>query len=130
MTAAETIAKAIANGEIPRPFSYERYRANIEKIESAGYGKRGYGCSQTECCAYCGKLTLNPKFFAFLTCGSEFDLYEKATDDQGAYNGILGFYPLGSDCARRLKRTVPVYASCGDDEKETGSEWHPAKLVS
>jgi len=126
-TAAETIAATVAAGKAPVPFGgeggYPRYSENETKVAYIAPGKKGYGAGQTECCAYCGKLCLNPRFFAFLTCGGAFEVYEDGHD------GILGFYPLGSDCARRLKKAVPVYARCEADKSEVGAEWGAAKRI-
>lgn len=106
LTAAQTITATIAAGETPRAFDYLGYRRNVERAEAIQPGKKGYGASDTECCAYCGKYTHAPKFHAFLDCMNEF--VSSAEVDSGEY---LGFYPLGSDCARRLKKVVPVYGS-------------------
>lgn len=110
LTAAQTLTATITAGETPLAFDYHGYRRNVERAEAIPFGKNGYGASDTECCAYCGKYSHSPKFHAFLDCMNEF--VESAEVEGGEY---LGFYPLGSDCARRLKKIIPVYGSESDN---------------
>jgi hypothetical protein len=65
--------------------------------------KRTWRRCQTECCAYCGKLAISGTHFGIFTDGGEWTTAEEMKDHD------LGYYPLGSDCARRLKKVVPVY---------------------
>lgn len=116
-TAAATIALCKAEGKTPVAFGaggegyvgYEGYDANIAKLHRIGFGKKGYGAGETECCAFCGKLSLNPKYFGFISSSATF-----YTVEEGESDDYIGFYPLGSDCAKRLKGLIPVYKSPAD----------------
>lgn len=64
---------------------------------------------QTDCCSFCGKAAGFPvKFWGYHEYGSDYDVAPEAPNETGE-KGHIGFYPLGSDCARKLKKTVPVY---------------------
>jgi len=91
----------------PRPFggSHAGYEKNLAR-----------GGSEDQCCMLCGKLTPNPKFWGYSIDGGEFDL----EDPRGGYKGHVMFYPLGSECARKIKRLVPVYKSV---KSADGSIW-------
>jgi len=111
-TAKEAIATAAAKGETPKPFGsstggYSNYGANLAKAEAV-IKNGAYAYDQTMCCCYCGKPCRKEKFFAYLTSGEHFEHIVHGAD------GILGFYPLGSDCAAKLKKHVPVYI-CHED---------------
>lgn len=80
---------------------HPNYRANQEAARHKGQ----YVC-ETHCCCYCGKKALNGNIFAYLTNLGEFARME----DRPALNDDLGLYPVGSDCAKRLKKAgVTLY---------------------
>ena len=90
--------------ETPAPFGgpggHPNYRANQEKARH-----HGFPVCQTECCCYCGKKAVNPKRYAFLTAMGEWTTADTVDD-----NDCLGFYPLGTACAAKLRKLgVPVY---------------------
>jgi len=112
MTTTKTaIATATAQGITPKPFGgaggHPSYQTNLERVGRIGLGRKGYGAGQTECCAFCGKLAIGASFRAFTLTGASFDARSEDPD-------AVGFYPLGSDCARRLRRIVPVYTANGE----------------
>ncbi len=83
-----------ANGGHPR------YEANLERTPYA---------DQTHACCYCGKFTGSASAtYAYLLSTSEFselEYFQTVGDDCN-----LGFYPVGSDCAKKLKAAgVPLY---------------------
>ena len=91
-----------------RPFGQAlgnpNYEANQAKATFSDQGRRR-SADQTVCCAYCGRYCKNPTIFAFLANVSEF---MDAKDDNGMDD--LGFFPVGSDCAKLLrKHDVPLY---------------------
>lgn len=123
-TAKEAIATALGGGEKPAPFGathggHPDYRANLEKLGRIGFGRKGYGACETEACAFCGKYTANPKFHAFMKTGGSFDVF--TTDEELMDNAWIGFYPLGSDCAAKLKKHVPVYKLDDGPAKNVGA---------
>lgn len=88
------------------PGGHQKYRENQDK--AMGVTKDGYrfNADQTCCCAYCGRYTGSGTLFVFLTCYAEMTESELFEDD----NDALGMYPVGSDCAKKLKATgVPIY---------------------
>jgi hypothetical protein len=119
MTTAEIITKTVEAGKTPAPFGrtdgYPLYATNLNRAMCLPPGHKHSGCNETNCCVYCGKVALTPHkspklvsekahFCCFLdSCGNWIEA--EGSDD----NDILGFYPLGPDCARRLKKIVPVY---------------------
>lgn len=113
ITAKEAIAATIEAGEIPTPFGgpngHPSYDANHAKWCKPSK-RYPYGCNTEDACAYCGKPCPTPKYFAALTCGGAFE------DAANVKDGDLGFYPIGSDCASKLKKAAPIYkgsAACG-----------------
>lgn len=62
----------------------------------------------SECCCYCGRHTGNGKTFAYLLDVGDFAKYEDFAHLSDDCN--LGFYPVGSECAKVLKAAgVAVY---------------------
>jgi len=60
----------------------------------------------TIACCHCGKHTKKPKFFACLADVAEYIRVEDYDD----MRCDLGFYPVGSDCAKVLKKHgIPLY---------------------
>jgi hypothetical protein len=88
------------------PGGHPSYRANQSKaMGRTGDGFRFYA-DATLCCAYCGRYTGNGTLYVFLTCLGEFSESEYHTDAMD----FLGMYPVGSDCAKKLKAAgVPIY---------------------
>jgi len=83
-----------------KPFGGEnghpKYEENMGKAMH-----EGLPVSQTDCC-YCGKKAVGGKIFAYLTSMGVFaqaDDFAHLADDHN-----LGLYPVGSDCAKLLKR--------------------------
>lgn len=100
----------------PAPFGsgdggHPSYHENLDRVHRIPLGRKGYGAGQTECCAYCGKYTPNPKFWAYTLYGGTFDQTPAETGEEEPID-VVGFYPLGAGCARALKRQgVPVYVA-------------------
>jgi hypothetical protein len=68
------------------------YHRNLEST-----GRKDPGADQTTCCVVCGRKTNNNRRYVCLTDGGEYIAKENLTDDD------LGFYPVGSDCAKKLQ---------------------------
>lgn len=66
------------------------YRTNMSRSDCA-----------TVCCCFCGKRMSGQRIFAFLTNIGEFAVAEEW---EGTSNDHLGLYPVGSDCAKLLKK--------------------------
>lgn len=65
---------------------------------------KGMALCQTDCCVLCGKKALGRKTYVLLTDMGEYTTREALTE----YD--LGEYPVGSDCAKKLKAAgVTVY---------------------
>jgi hypothetical protein len=76
------------------------YKANQAKAKS----KQGYPVSTTQCCVLCGKKARGD-LSAML---SNMGLY--ITKEEYNNSDDLGYYPVGSDCAKKLKAAdIPVY---------------------
>jgi len=109
----------MANGITPQAFgTLPGGHPDYEKNQSAARHKGQYVC-QTECCAYCGRKAINPRFYGFFKHGSDFTL------DKGDDNPIdfVGYYPVGPDCARKLIAAgVPVYST---EAKYGSPDFHP-----
>lgn len=110
-TAAQFLTATLTAGETPKPFSAPGYWAGVAKAESIPFGRKGYGAGQTDCCAFCGKLALGATFHAYLTGAGEFTTPPESED---TLTDDLGFYPLGADCAQRLRKHVPVFGAAPD----------------
>lgn len=94
------------------PGGHPDYEKNLE-----GARHKGQHVCQTECCAYCGRKALNPRFYGFFDAMSNFTL------DKGDEADFLGYYPLGPDCARKLVSAgVPVYST---GAKYGSPDFHP-----
>jgi hypothetical protein len=111
-TAAAVIKECVSKGVAPSAFGGENghpgYKANVEAVGRIPFGRKGYGACETSCCAFCGRLALGAKFHGYFVFDGEFD--EAPEDPEVTLSEAhIGFYPLGSDCARRLKKMVPVY---------------------
>jgi len=92
----------------PTPFGgpngHPNYSKNSEKCVTHKYVK-GQAVVVEPCC-YCGKgISGTPKFTVFLTSDAEIVEADESLPD------FLGHHPVGSDCARVLKKAgLPVYA--------------------
>jgi hypothetical protein len=83
-----------------RENGHPRYRENQERARD----KRGYALDTIDCCVVCGKGTVGGSTFVLLS-----DVGEYITAAEHRENGDLGEYPVGSDCARKLKAAgVPI----------------------
>ena len=90
-----------------RTFGYgnPNYRKNVDKARH-----NGHMLDETSCCCVCGKKALNATVFAMLSNGGEYITTEEATQFEqecaarGACSDDLGFRPVGSDCAKKLKK--------------------------
>jgi len=103
MTTSSTPNTPCAN---PKPFGGEGGHPSYRENEGKATHK-GQPLCQTYCCCYCGKKAINAKHYAYLVSGGSFDL---ATAGDPDYD--VGYYPLGSDCATKLKKVgAPVYKS-------------------
>jgi len=79
---------------------HPKYRENTNKVYN------GRNVDPSDCCVYCGKYATSTKTYVYLTGYGE--IIENPGDAAG--NDDLGFYPVGSDCAKRaLKAGFPVY---------------------
>ena len=87
------------------PFGHgEGSNPNYEKNVAASPKAHG---DTTACCCYCGKFTGTDKQFAFL---ANVGIFIDIKDDNGMDD--LGMYPVGSDCAKLLKKHgVKLYTS-------------------
>jgi hypothetical protein len=88
----------------PVPFGGENGHPRYQVNEKAAFLKTN-GCCET--CMFCGKVVKKARFLGFTAYGGTFDDAANHEDE----NGIVGFHPLGSDCARKLKKKIPVYDS-------------------
>jgi len=83
-----------------QPGGHPNYRENTNKVYDGHY------VDMSDCCVYCGRYAPSAKTFVYLT--GHGDIIENPGDAAG--NDDLGFYPVGSDCAKRaLKAGLPVY---------------------
>lgn len=63
----------------------------------------------TCCCILCGKNAGKGGLFVYLTSGGEYSTMEEAAEYEKVIEGLggclddLGLYPVGSDCAKKLK---------------------------
>jgi len=90
--------------ENPVPFGGPNGHPNYRENQEGARHKGGYVCA-TQCCCYCGKKAFNAKRYAYLVDGGSFDREEDGDGDHD-----VGFYPLGSDCAAKLRKVgTPVY---------------------
>lgn len=92
--------------DTPKPLPFGRkngghpnYEANLAKTPHQ---------DQTAACCFCGKNTGHGRVFAYLLDVGDFakkEDYAHLADDTN-----LGFYPVGSDCARKLKAAgIAIY---------------------
>lgn len=78
-----------------KPFSGQKFRENESR------------CGDKWPCAYCGKPIKDRRkaVMAFICCG---DFQPLSTEeDHRNHASNMGGYPLGPDCARRLKKERP-----------------------
>ena len=79
---------------------HPNYEANTNKVYNGHY------VDPSACCVYCGTYTPSAKTFVYLTGWG--DIIENPGD--ASSNDDLGFYPVGSDCAKRaFEAGLPVY---------------------
>jgi len=86
----------------------------------------GRYASETECCALCGKKALGSQHVLLTNVGEyttieEMDENDKAVEARGGCPDDLGYYPVGSDCAKKLKAAGVMIYDCfgyGRGEKE------------
>lgn len=87
-----------------REGGHPRYDANSDKPYKGQYVDRSV------CCVYCGRYAPSATKFVYLTGWG--DIIENPGDK--ATNDDLGFYPVGSDCAKLAHQAgVPVYEENG-----------------
>jgi hypothetical protein len=99
--------------QVPRAFGdpdagHPKYRENVNRpYLDRTLGFATYVC-ETECCSFCGKPVRSPRFYGYHYYGST---YHQTPTENGEEEPIdaVGFYPIGSDCAKRLRKLVPVY---------------------
>lgn len=66
---------------------------------------KGIPVCQTQCCVLCGKKSLGGKLYVLLASTCEYVTREELDEDD------LGEYPIGSDCAKKLKAAgIPVFS--------------------
>lgn len=89
------------------------YEANQKKARH-----NGHYVDQTSCCAYCGKKAIESDLSVLLSNVGEYitkeeaDAFEIECAARGGSPDDLGYYPVGSDCARKLRAAgIPVYAT-------------------
>lgn len=76
------------------------YRTNQEAARH-----EGFPVDECDCCVLCGKKAVQSGMYVYLTGRGE---YTKA--GEGEKNDDLGLYPVGSDCAKKLKKAgVTLY---------------------
>jgi hypothetical protein len=77
------------------------YRKNQERAKSKG----GHPLDASSCCVLCGKKAYESGLSVML---SNVGLY--ITPEEHNDSDDLGYYPVGSDCAKKLKAAgIPVY---------------------
>lgn len=81
-----------------RPFSGSSYYKNLDRAEDRGVDVQ-------VCCVHCGKVAKTAKLAAYLTCGGAYEKVPRTDEERGAgvERGDLGFYLVGSECAKLLK---------------------------
>lgn len=87
------------------------YRKNQESARH-----QGHYVDQTECCVLCGRKAIGGNTFVILSNVSEYITKEESAAfdadcaARGGCSDDLGYYPVGSDCAKKLKSAgVPIY---------------------
>lgn len=95
-----------------KAFSSPNYRRNQSRARH-----NGHYVSETHCCVVCGRAAVNAKEFALLSnvgeyiTREEFEQHEKEVIARGSSPDDLGLYPVGSDCALKLKAYgIPLYS--------------------
>lgn len=88
---------------------------NYRKHQNAARHE-GHYVDETQCCALCGKKALNQETYVLLSnvgnyiTSEEALAFEKDAEARGGCSDDLGYYPVGSDCAKKLKAAgVPIY---------------------
>ena len=112
-TARQAIKATVEAGETPKAFGgkngHPEYSENLNRVESGQdrrtrQGQPFYGAEQGSCCAYCGKLCVAPRVFAYVSAMNEF-----STPELSEGKDQIGNIPVCSDCASALKKTVPLF---------------------
>jgi len=74
---------------------HANYKKNLERTMYA---------DPTQCCVYCGKSVGKGRLSVFLNCHNQAVAADETLPD------FLGYYPIGSDCAKKAKKEgIPVY---------------------
>lgn len=86
------------------------YRKNQER---ARYN--GSPIDESRCCVLCGKASFGTTYVLLSNMGEYITLeesraHEASCEKRGLNSDDLGYYPVGSDCAKTLKSAgIPVY---------------------
>jgi hypothetical protein len=81
------------------------YRKNQAKAKSKG----GFPLDESACCVLCGKRAYQSGLSVMLSNVGEYITKEEHNDSDD-----LGYYPVGSDCAKKLATAgIPVYDNDG-----------------
>lgn len=97
--------------------------ANLKAFKGANYRKNqeaarhnGHYVDETCCCVLCGKKAIGGGTFVLLTNVGEYTTkeemaeHEKLVEARGGSPDDLGLYPVGFDCAKKLKAAgVTIY---------------------
>lgn len=87
--------------------SHPKYRENMTKAMGTTKSGLRFNADATLCCCYCGRYTGTGRLYVYLLSTSEFSESEHFKGDDG---DNLCMYPVGSDCAKKLKaHGVPLY---------------------
>jgi len=88
------------------PFGRESGNPNYKQNQDRAR-HNGHYLDASNCCAVCGKKALGGDTFVMLSNVGEYITEAEYNDSDD-----LGLYPVGSDCAKKLKKAgIPVYPS-------------------
>ncbi len=88
------------------PFGRENGHPNYKKNSNAAR-HNGFPLDTSHCCVVCGKKAVDTLTYVMLSNVGEYITEAEYNDSDD-----LGLYPVGSDCAKKLKSAgIPLYAA-------------------
>lgn len=95
--------------------TFGRMNPNYDKNANNARDKEGRRLDRSTCCCVCGKATGDNNLFLYLDGGGD------VIEPRDSHNDDLAFYPIGTDCAKKVKKLgTKIHRLITDASREFG----------